>query len=612
MDKLNKSAFSEIDFEHIFDLSPDLIFILDRDHNIIRANQAMGERVGVSSESLVGSKCFWCMHQTDELPAFCVHSQVLKDGKEHRAEIFIEHLDGWFFVTATPLLDKDGAIIGAIHIARDFSDRKRDEEALRESKAKYQAIFESTGAATLIVEEDTTIQMANKECYSVTGYTPDELIGQKWTQFVAPESLQEMMKNHHLRRQNPDLAPKKYEVKLVNKKGDRRDALLDIGIIPDTKQSVVSILDITERSQMEDMLRESEEKYRTIFQESSSGILIADGETKGFLFSNPAICQMFGYSEEEFKLLSVKNIHPRDSLDSVISAFESQMKGEISVAYALPCLRKDGTIFYADISTASAIINGQKCAVGFFTDVTERIKIEEKLISNEQRLSTIYDTVGAIIFHLAVEAKGKYRFSSVNQAFCNTTGLSKGQIVGKMVSEVISEPSLMMVLGKYQQAIDESTIVRWEETSDYPTGRLTGEVSIAPIFDVNGHCTNLVGSVLDITDRKQAEEEIKQKNEELQLVNAEKDKFFSIIAHDLRSPFNSFLGLTQIMAEQLPTMTLEKIQTIAVSMRKSATNLYGLLENLLEWSRMQQGMTTFDPESFSLMPKISGGLASYL
>ena len=95
--------------------------------------------------------------------------------------------------------------------------------------------------------------------------------------------------------------------------------------------------------------------------------------------------------------------------------------------------------------------------------------------------------------------------------------------------------------------------------------------------------------MLDITESKRAEEEIKRKNKELQLVNAEKDKFFSIIAHDLRTPFNSFLGLTQLMADQLPAMTLEQTQKIAVSLRKTATNLYGLLENLLQWSRMKGG-----------------------
>ena len=112
-------------------------------------------------------------------------------------------------------------------------------------------------------------------------------------------------------------------------------------------------------------------------------------------------------------------------------------------------------------------------------------------------------------------------------------------------------------------------------------------------------------TLVDITEHKQAEEVINRKNEELQKINAEKDKFFSIIAHDLRSPFNGFLGLTEIMAEGLPNMTLDEIQQIAMAMRNSAANLFHLLGNLLEWSRMQRGLTTFLPASVSLISKIN-------
>ena len=83
-----------------------------------------------------------------------------------------------------------------------------------------------------------------------------------------------------------------------------------------------------------------------------------------------------------------------------------------------------------------------------------------------------------------------------------------------------------------------------------------------------------------------------------------KDKFYSIISHDLRGPFNGFLGLTQMMSEGLNQMTLEEIQKIASLMAKSANNLHGLLGNLLEWSRMQRGLTSFLPTQYFLKPKI--------
>jgi len=103
--------------------------------------------------------------------------------------------------------------------------------------------------------------------------------------------------------------------------------------------------------------------------------------------------------------------------------------------------------------------------------------------------------------------------------------------------------------------------------------------------------------------------QLTEKNEELQIINSEKDKLFSIIAHDLRSPFSSFLGLTQVMAEELETLSMDQLQEIAGSMRKSATNLFRLLENLLQWSRIQQGSIPFYPAQIELIPIVEESIA---
>lgn len=99
--------------------------------------------------------------------------------------------------------------------------------------------------------------------------------------------------------------------------------------------------------------------------------------------------------------------------------------------------------------------------------------------------------------------------------------------------------------------------------------------------------------------------ELELQNEELLKINAEKDKFFSIIAHDLRNPFNGFLGLTELLADGLSHMTLEEVQKTAVLMRNSAANLFRLLGSLLEWSRLHGGLATINASSILLMPEIS-------
>jgi len=182
------------------------------------------------------------------------------------------------------------------------------------------------------------------------------------------------------------------------------------------------------------------------------------------------------------------------------------------------------SIFYVDLNMLVIAIIGSRVARDTQSNVLDlRATIDqvskasltleetaEALRQSEQQLVSIYNTVRDVIFHLAVEPQGRFRFVSVNAAFLNVTGLSREMVVGKTVNEVIPEPSLTMVLGKYRQAIEENNTVVWEETSDYPTGRLTGEVSVVPIFDNKGNCTHLVGSVHDITERKRAEAALRE------------------------------------------------------------------------------------------------------
>jgi PAS domain S-box-containing protein len=136
--------------------------------------------------------------------------------------------------------------------------------------------------------------------------------------------------------------------------------------------------EITERKQAEGALRESEARYRTLFESAAEGILIVDIETKKQKYANPAICTMLGYSREELAKMNVEDIHPKASLEHVFAEFNAQTRGEKTLSSALPCLKKDGTIIYADINAAKAIIDGRECNIGFFTDVTELRRLQEE------------------------------------------------------------------------------------------------------------------------------------------------------------------------------------------------------------------------------------------
>jgi len=139
---------------------------------------------------------------------------------------------------------------------------------------------------------------------------------------------------------------------------------------------------------------------------------------------------------------------------------------------------------------------------------------------------------------------------------------------------------------------------------------ITGLVS-AKIITLKG-IKHILSVIRDISEIKQSEYLIKQKNEELEKLNAEKDKFFSIISHDLRSPFQSFLGLTQMMEDELHELSKNELQSITSLLKSSATNLFSLLENLLNWSKVRQGMIQFVPEHLKLNKLVNESLTTVL
>jgi PAS domain S-box-containing protein len=155
-----------------------------------------------------------------------------------------------------------------------------------------------------------------------------------------------------------------------------------------------------------------------------------------------------------------------------------------------------------------------------------QVELEKKiraLQESEKRLSLIYDSVGDVLFYLKVEPDDGFRFVSVNHAFLKATGLTSDQIVGKRIEEVIPESSIQLVVDNYRKAIRENRIARWEETSIYATGIKTGDVSVAPVMNEEGICTHLVGSVHDVSERRQTEKTLRESEERYELAVAGSD-----------------------------------------------------------------------------------------
>jgi PAS domain S-box-containing protein len=206
--------------------------------------------------------------------------------------------------------------------------RKQAEDALHDSEDKYRTIFETTGTATIIIEEDTTISLANKNFTKLSGYTQEEIEGKKsWTDFIAhKEDLDRMKDYHNARRIDPDAAPRNYEFKFINKKGAVKDILTTAAVIPGTKKSVGSFLDITDRKQAEEALQKSERHFRDVVENSLTGIsIIQDNKV---VYQNPEQERLIGLLLESLDSSAFDIIHP-DDVAKLKKLYQKIISGEV-------------------------------------------------------------------------------------------------------------------------------------------------------------------------------------------------------------------------------------------------------------------------------------------
>jgi PAS domain S-box-containing protein len=243
---------------------------------------------------------------------------------------------------------------------------------------------------------------------------------------------------------------------------------------------------------------------------------------------------------------------------------------------------------------------------GISRDITEHKLAEEALSKEQYLMHTLMDNLPDHIYFKDSES----RFIRINKALAQFLGLNDPvQAVGKTDFDFFTGEHAQQAFDDEQNIIRTGQLLSTEEKETHHNRPDTWVSTIKlPMHDKKRNINGTFGISRDITEHKLAEEEIKLKNELLQTINAEKDKFFSILAHDLKGPLSAFLGATQILTEEIQTMTLEEIKEITVSMKESATNIYGLLENLLEWSRLKRGIMDFKPETFNLKQNITASI----
>lgn len=276
-----------------------------------------------------------------------------------------------------------------------------------------------------------------------------------------------------------------------------------------------------------EMANLSEKGYQAILENSSGGIALVD-PTGMILYESPGVFGIIGWKPEERVGKSVFEFISPDESAALKIMFGKLISGEEkSISVQAKIKHADGSWKWIVAKGVSALNNPDvKAVIINYWDISDRIIAEEDLVRSYDLLRSIYSKVTDSLFYLGVEPGEIFRYLSVNPAFLKSTGLRSDQVIGKLMGEVTPEPSLSLVLDRLRSVIKNKKSESWIETIDSPNGKKYSEVTIEPIYDTQGICTNLVGTVHDITSIRETAENLARRNKEIQ---EEKEKDETIL-----------------------------------------------------------------------------------
>jgi len=209
-----------------------------------------------------------------------------------------------------------------------------------------------------------------------------------------------------------------------------------------------------------------------------------------------------------------------------------------------------------------------------------RGQAEDALQERERRLSSIFDAVADILFYVDVDEDGSYRFATVNPAFMAATGLRHDHVIGKPIEAVLPSPE--MANERFGEAIHERRVVRWEEAVEFPSGRRICELSVAPVFDATGKCTNLVGAVHDVTEHRHLEDQLRQA-QKMETVG----QLAGGVAHDFNNLLTVINGLAELVSAQIARGEFAQVDGDLLEIRRAGERAAALTRQLLAFSRKQ-------------------------
>ena len=507
---------SEERFRKVFDEGPLGMALVQPDHHFTRVNKTFCTMLGYSEEELTILKFTEITHPDDiklgveltqklyrgEIPSFSVEKRYMKkNGEVLQARLI-----------ASLFRDMKGHPVYSIAMIEDITERKRAEESLRESESKYRSIFENSIDGILLTYPDGRVGAANPAACQILGRTEEEICasGRYGVTDPADPRLPAAVKERaRTGRFSGELTHKR-------KDGTKFPAEISTSVFKDRdgrEMTSMVIRDITERNKVDAALKESEEKYRTLVEQSLQGIMIGQGFPPSVVFVNPAMAKMLGYTHEELTSLSPKEIeasvYPEDRV-AFFDRFSDRLQGEPPPSnFEFRAIRKDGEIRWMEVSANRIKYQGQPAVQATFIDIDERKRAEETLEQSRVLLRSVIDSQSDLIWSIDAPS---LRLLMYNQAFVDYYL----QVLGIRVENGMSPDDLLPTddLRKqwhefYQRAVREGS---FEIEYRMQTSKRTLQLS----FNVLARDRTVFGiSVFakDITERKKADEALRESEE---------------------------------------------------------------------------------------------------
>jgi len=464
-----------------------------------------------ANEEILGRKMAEVWPGIEASPVFTMLRRCMEERITLHEEIeftFPDGVTGWFDLNCQPAPE------GIFILSVDITERKRAESAVRESEQRFRTMANSISQLAWIAQADGFITWYNQRWFDYTGTTPEQMEGWGWQSVHDPLVLPKVVEQWT----GAIAAGNTFEMEfpLRGADGQFRRFLTRALPLKDAEGRVVQWFgtntDVDALKRSEEALRDSEARFRALFEQSPVGIAQGDVSTIGFMSVNQRFCDIVGYPYEELIKLNFKDFtHPED-LQADLDNFALMLAGEIR-HYKIDkrYIQKNGNIVWVSLTVVPLWAPGEKpdYIMAVVEDITQRKQAVEALLESQALYLSLVEQMPAGIFRK--DAAGRYVF--VSPAFCQLKGMAAKDFLGKTALDLGLEDETLAKRGAshHVQIMETGRLIEVEEMSIHPDGReLYFHVVKSPVFDAAGKIIGSQGVLFDATARKQAEMEARE------------------------------------------------------------------------------------------------------